>query len=123
LEGNAPSLPHFLSVPLRLCGSSPSTLNHQPSLKLRKTIHQKLNEILKGQKLMADKLENLDNRLKGIETSQDEAFTELSAEIAKLRQDLQNVPLPEAAEATLTRVETKAKALADIIANNPPPAQ
>lgn len=55
-------------------------------------------------------------RLSGIETSLDEASTELLAELTKLREQLGNVITPEA-EAVIARLETKAKALADVIPN------
>lgn len=60
----------------------------------------------------------LNERLEAIEKNLDEAGTEIVAEIAKLREQLGTVP-PEA-EATLARLETKGKGLADIIPNAPP---
>lgn len=57
----------------------------------------------------------LNERLLGIETAVDEAGTELVAELAKLREQI-GVLTPEA-EATIARLETKSKALADIIPN------
>jgi predicted negative regulator of RcsB-dependent stress response len=55
-------------------------------------------------------------RLGSIETSLDEASTELTNELAKLREQLGNVITPEA-EAIIARLEAKSKALADVIPN------
>lgn len=55
-------------------------------------------------------------RLGSIETSLDEASTELTNELAKLREKLGNVITPEA-EAIIARLEAKSKALADVIPN------
>lgn len=55
-------------------------------------------------------------RLAGIETALDEASTELTGELAKLREQLGNVITPEA-EAIIARLESKSKALADVIPN------
>ena len=69
-----------------------------------------LNQTLKG--IMA----TLQERLSAIEASLDEASTELTTELAKLREQLGNVITPEA-DAIITRLEAKSKALADIIPN------
>lgn len=61
---------------------------------------------------------DINARLAAIETRLDEASTEITAELAKLREQLGNVITPEA-EATLARLETKSGALADIIPNTP----
>ena len=58
----------------------------------------------------------LTERLGFIETSLDEASTELTNELAKLREQLGNVITPEA-EAIIARLEAKSKALADVIPN------
>lgn len=58
----------------------------------------------------------LTERLGSIETSLDEASTELTNELAKLREQLGNVITPEA-EAIIARLEAKSKALADVIPN------
>lgn len=55
-------------------------------------------------------------RLAGIETALDEASTELTGELAKLREQLGNVITPEA-EAIIARLEAKSRALADVIPN------
>lgn len=57
----------------------------------------------------------LNERLSSIETNLDEASTELLAELAKLREQIGTVT-PEAEE-ILGRLETKAKALADVVPN------
>jgi len=61
-------------------------------------------------------MSTLNDRLLGIETAVDEAGTEIVAELTKLREQLGGVLTPEA-EATIARLETKSKALADIIPN------
>lgn len=71
---------------------------------------QRHQEILK---LMA----TIAERLTLVETALDEAGTEIVSELAKLRDQIANGTVtPEALE-TLGRLETKAKALADIIPN------
>lgn len=59
----------------------------------------------------------LTERLAGIETALDEASTELTGELAKLREQLGNVITPEA-ETIIARLEAKSKALADVIPNS-----
>ena len=58
----------------------------------------------------------LSERLGSIESTLDEASTELTNELAKLREQLGNVITPEA-EAIIARLEAKSKALADVIPN------
>jgi len=58
----------------------------------------------------------LNERLLGIESALDEASLEIAGELAKLREQLGNVLTPEA-EATIARLESKGKALADVIPN------
>lgn len=78
----------------------------------------------KRQKQIINKLDTimatLEERLAGVETALDEAGTELTAELAKLREQIASGTVTEAALATIGRLETKAKALADIIPNEPP---
>ena len=61
-------------------------------------------------------MSTLTERLAGIETALDEASTELTGELAKLREQLGNVITPEA-EAIIARLESKSRALADVIPN------
>jgi len=62
----------------------------------------------------------LNERLTAVETAIDEAGTELTAELAKLREQIAGGTVtPEALE-TIGRLEAKSKALADIIPNAPP---
>jgi len=73
--------------------------------------HNELITILK--QIMA----TLEERLAAIETALDEAGTELTAELAKLREQIASGTVTPAALETIGRLETKAKALADIMPN------
>jgi hypothetical protein len=66
--------------------------------------------------LIQNHMPDINARLTAIEAKIDEASTEITAELAKLREQLGNVITAEA-EATLTRLETKSAAIADIIPN------
>jgi chromosome segregation ATPase len=82
---------------------------------------EKLSETNNRWERLDKRMATIDERLAAIEGSIDEAGGEITLELAKLREQLGNVITPEA-EATIARLETKAKALADIIPNAPPPA-
>jgi DNA-binding transcriptional MerR regulator len=59
---------------------------------------------------------NINTRLAAVETGLNEASTEITAELAKLREER----LTAEGLATLDRLEAKSKALADIIPNTAP---
>lgn len=73
--------------------------------------HKETVNLLK--KIMA----TLEERLAAIESALDEAGTEINAELAKLREQIANGTVTPAALETITRLEAKGKALADIIPN------
>lgn len=86
---------------------------------------ERLSETRKRHEQIIKIMATIQERLTTIETSIDEAGTELTAELTKLREQIANGTVtPEALE-TIGRLEAKAKALADIIPNEPPvePAQ
>ncbi len=64
-------------------------------------------------------LNELETTLNQVDDKLDKAKTEITAEIAKLREQLGNVTLPAGAEAALTRLEAAAQALDDIIPDAP----
>jgi hypothetical protein len=96
------------------------------------TLNTKLDGI---ERLLVMTAAQLQTRLAALEQSQEEilkfgteAFEELTREIALLREQLANVELPAAVEATLGRLEVKSaaglaksKELADVIQQAPPP--
>ena len=64
-------------------------------------------------------LNELESALAGIGDKLDKAKTEITKEIAALREQLGNVALPPSAEAALARLETAAQALDDVIPDAP----
>lgn len=91
-------------------------------------IRAALDRIERRQRNLADQLDRIElrqqatnktimdinERLTAVEKNLDEASTEITAELAKLREQLGNTITPEA-DATIGRLETKSKALADVI--------
>lgn len=67
-------------------------------------------------------LKDLNARLANVETALAKASTEITGELARLREQLANTELPADAAETLTRIETAARALDDIIPDAPPAA-
>lgn len=65
----------------------------------------------------------IEERFDAVDASLTEASSELTAELQKLRDELANasITLSPKAEASLSNIEAKAKALADIVPNAPPP--
>lgn len=67
------------------------------------------------------KLSELKGVFSDILTRLDEGFSEVTAEIAKLKEQLGNVELDAETQATLDSVVSKAQAIADIIQQSAPP--
>lgn len=81
---------------------------------------EQLTETRSRHQQIMSALKDLNTRLTGVETALNKASGEITGELAKLREQLANTELPADAAETLTRLESAARGLDDIIPDAPP---